>query len=309
MHGKKRLACKTNPWAAPSDLDGLHPYVVHIIDQFPLCLYFQVYARLNHVGVCLSYTGTLKKITQISEQEQVPIQTWLENMKPLKFVGDNVDTHRSVRDHRIDHHGKLVHMYSLLAVQGRVSSSDQSTTPTDLSLIPTSAFLPTKDDVQAIKLNLTIQVARILSTYIECLAPLKKVVPAHILHKYSEEMSKKSTTYFLDVLMKNECKHEDMIQIMKEQQKYLGDKFDGKVLSGGDQVTCERQACSQRHLICGNSSRERLQLLEPQTEDWHALMCFLHVRYIYAHACMHTYIIHNCNTYFNICKSYACNPD
>ena len=53
--------------------------------------------------------------------------------------------------------------------------------------------------------------------------------------------------------------------------------YRGKVLSGGDQLTCERQVCAMRHVICGNTKEECLQLLEPTIEDWHILMCFLSV--------------------------------
>ena len=38
----------------------------------------------------------------------------------MKFVGDNVDKKREVRNIRSDHHGELKHMYSLLAVKARV---------------------------------------------------------------------------------------------------------------------------------------------------------------------------------------------
>ncbi len=47
--------------------------------------------------------------------------------------------------------------------------------------------------------------------------------------------------------------------------------------TGGDQLTCERQACAKRLVICGNTKEGCLQSLEPNSEDWHALMCFLNV--------------------------------
>ena len=67
-----------------------------------------------------------------------------------------------------------------------------------------------------------------------------------------------------------------MLDIMKTMQSYLGD-YSGTVLSGGDQLTCERQRCSQQHMMDSNTRSERLELLEPQVEDWHALQCFLMV--------------------------------
>ena len=80
-----------------------------------------MYARLNHVGVCLSYTGTLNVVTKISESMQSPITEWIKQGISFKFVGDNMDKHKGVRDMRSDYHGKLIHMYSLLAVKSRVS--------------------------------------------------------------------------------------------------------------------------------------------------------------------------------------------
>ena len=72
--------------------------------------------------------------------------------------------------------------------------------------------------------------------------------------------------------MKNEANHSDMLDIMKVQQGYLGEHspIREKVLSGGDQLTW-------RHVMDGNTPKERLQVLEPVCEDWHALMCFMHL--------------------------------
>ena len=73
----------------------------------------------------------------------------------------------------------------------------------------------------------------------------------------TKKMSQKSETYFLDVLMKNEAKHSDMVDIMVTAHNYLGDfSPDSKVLSGGDQLTCERQFCAQCHLMDGDTHRE-----------------------------------------------------
>ena len=92
-------------------------------------------------------------------------------------------------------------------------------------------------------------------------------------------MASKSEVIVVDVLMKNEAKHSDMIDIMSRMQEYLGKNYpsDRRVPSGGDQLTCERQVGAQRHTMCGNTAQERLGILEPVTEDWHCLVCFLSV--------------------------------
>ena len=58
----------------------------------------------------------------------------------------------------------------------------------------------------------------------------------HIRHKYSKEMSKKSEVVVMNVLMKDETKHSDMISIMELMQTYFGTEHNDerRVLSGGD---------------------------------------------------------------------------
>ena len=106
-------------------------------------------------------------------------------------------------------------------------------------------------------------------------------------------MAEKSHVEVLDMLLKNEAKHSDMLDIMKMQLGYLGSYYheDGKVLSGGDQLTCERQMDAQRHVMDGDTRSDRLQVLDPVCEDWHCLMCFLGVS-LWRHAqnvCMCTW--------------------
>ncbi len=122
-------------------------------------------------------------------------------------------------------------------------------------------------------------ISRILTRYIAGLAPLAKVVPQHILHTYSKVMAEKSEVYALDVLMKNEAKHDDMIAIMRTLEAYLGPEYgeERRVASEGDQLTCERQVGAQRLSSCANSLSQRLELLEPVTEDWHCLVTLLKV--------------------------------
>ena len=155
-------------------------------------------------------------------------------------------------------------------------STSLSGSTSNLLQLKATAFLPTEEKVENLKMNLTVLVGRIICTYIECLRHLAHLIPQHIPHKFSDAMSEKSETFFLDVLLKNEAKSADMLDIMKTMHHYLGEDFpaDKKVLSGGDQLTCERHCCAQRHLIDGDTARDRLELTEAVCEDWHTLMCF-----------------------------------
>ena len=66
------------------------------------------------MGVCLSYTATLTLIDEISKRHTVPLLRWISDDILFKFWGDNVDKKKGVRDVRSDHHGELLHMYSIL---------------------------------------------------------------------------------------------------------------------------------------------------------------------------------------------------
>lgn len=90
-------------------------------------------------------------------------------------------------------------------------------------------------------------------------------------------MAEKSETIVLDVVAKNETSYGDIIKILKQLQGYPEEEFPShqKVISGGDQLTSERQVGAQCHMMDGNTLRDCLALLERVYEDWHCLMCFL----------------------------------
>ena len=70
----------------------------------------QVYTRLNHLNVTLSYSAVLKCVHEISKRHAAPIYRWLQNGCPVKFVSDNVDKKKGVRDLLSDNRGEMKHM-------------------------------------------------------------------------------------------------------------------------------------------------------------------------------------------------------
>ena len=197
--------------------------------------------------VTISYKATVSAVIELSKHRKVPIDSWIKEGAQFKFVGDNVDKKKGVRDMRADHHGEMKHMFSIIAVKSRVTfQSVDTAVHSDLESLRTSMILPSADDVSHIKNNHVVIVSRILCKYIQCLSSFSSAVIAHIPHTHSEQMAKTSETFVLDVLPKNEAKHSDMIEIMQELQKYIGASNPSrKVISGGDQLTCERQVCGR----------------------------------------------------------------
>lgn len=58
----------------------------------------QVYSRMNHVGVCMSYTATLNLLNEVSKLHTTPLKQWIADDVLFKFWGDNVDKKKGVRD-------------------------------------------------------------------------------------------------------------------------------------------------------------------------------------------------------------------
>ena len=240
----------------------------------------QVYTRLNHFGVCLSYSAILKLLSEISKRNTAPIQKWIQEGATFKFVGDNVAKLKGVRNITSQNQGHLCHMYSLLVVKNRIPPPPIISLCCQRSLahIKPESLLPTDTDIARMKLNLTILMCRFICSYIKGLNKFAGLIPKHIYHAHSDFMAEKSEVAVIDILHKNEACHVDMLDIMKAQQSYLGNEFDDRVLSGGDQLTCERQRCAQLHVMDSDTKADQLELLEPVVEDWHAFMIFLEVK-------------------------------
>ena len=227
----------------------------------------------------------LKSVTEVSKHHLDPLHRWLNEKATIQFVGDNVSKKKSTRDTRSDNQAKLHHMYSMIAIKARVTPPPMipDFSPVSLDSVPVSNFLPSTEDITVLRTNLVSLVSRILCQYIKLFSSLSHLLPKHIHHTYTNEMSTKSDTVVLDVQHKNETKHDDMLAIMKSQQSYLGDNFSGTVLSGGDQLTVERQRNAKRHIMDSDTAAERFECFEPKIEDWHALQTFLMVGTVHVH--------------------------
>ena len=65
----------------------------------------EVYSRINHVGVCVGYSATVKLVEEVSQLFMVPLQNWMSEDAIFNFWGDNLDQKCGVRDVRSDHRG------------------------------------------------------------------------------------------------------------------------------------------------------------------------------------------------------------
>ena len=265
-----------------------------------------------------------------------PVQPAHSHHLGYKLVGDNIDKGVKARYMRIEgRHNHSFHYFHSFAVQSRIDFShlpDQHpdtcfNSPYQLAL----SMLPSADDDRSLRDLFVTHVSRILCTHMPFFKfAFEDVVEWHIQHEYYDQMSTKSqvvsrlcykqeiilfegglifvlTKVPLGVLLKNENKADDMVEIMAHLHQYVpaveykstvfipstGETVEVqnatmcKVLLGGDQLTVARARGAQKAKLNSTSPLTRLSGLIPCAEDWHTklnllgvcfyLWCYTHV--------------------------------
>ena len=217
------------------------------------------------------------------------------------------------RHQTFDRQTQSIHYVNAYAVRDRLDFSGlKETLPT--AQLSTDELLPTECNHASMMSNFVILAGRILWESIPALQSIPNITTDHIQHTHYKEMSSKSETvsiilHFksghypflfqvpLGILMKNENKMDDMVDILTHMHQYVpshaatktvqvpGTEYPENVqlerlhhiLIGGDQLTAERVKGAQSLRKNSTHAVGRLEGLVPVSEDWHAKVCFLQV--------------------------------
>ena len=109
----------------------------------------------------------------------------------------------------------------------------------DIKTFPLTEFLLSPVEVAELKQHYSILLLRVLCSHIRFIRSFNKFVPRHICHEYSVQMHKKSEERSLGLIFENESSTDGMANILESLHSYIPDGV-GKVIFGGDQLTCER---------------------------------------------------------------------
>ena len=117
------------------------------------------------------------------------------------LIIDNIDKHVKSFDMRLSHQSKSLHFVNSIAVIDRIDvshlSSDFGMVESKKNLKDLKALLPATEDFTAIKANFSVLISRVLVEHMPKLHKYRSKVTRHIPHKYSREMSSKSTVVSL----------------------------------------------------------------------------------------------------------------
>ncbi len=95
---------------------------------------------------------------------------------------------------RSDYQARSLHYFHSYAVRDRINTENFDDMPSapDISQVNLDLILPTTHDVHDMYSNMSVLIARVLKKYMPFFKKYGSAVGRHIMHQYSEEMSKKS---------------------------------------------------------------------------------------------------------------------
>ncbi len=145
----------------------------------------------------------------------------------FSIVLDNIDWEIKVHDMREADQNVSEHAVATTLVFDRVSAKHlpDNCPRRDIHTAPPNIFLLGDDDLRDVADRYCIYAARIFVEFFPALHFLADLVPEHIPHEYSELMKQKSSVITMPVLMKDEKKYPDCVDVMDTLEDWIHDIY------------------------------------------------------------------------------------
>ena len=144
------------------------------------------------------------------------------------YVLDNIDWMEKVHDMRSDAQNVSVHAVATSLVFDRVSSKDLTDDgpQKDLKDCNMKELVSlTEEETNQTKERYKLLIAKILCQYFTAFKFLEDLVPAHLPHEHTEAMNTKSAVVPFPVLMKDEKKYSDVVDVIDQLETWSHDIY------------------------------------------------------------------------------------
>ena len=140
-----------------------------------------------------------------------------------KINGDNLDIYVTTNDMRMDNRNKDYHFFASDWTADRVNLNglDNSKSIGDVDNVTVQHFIPSVEEDTSYKDALKVLLSRIMVKYINNFDWMTPVIPKHIYHPLQDTMSNRSSIHWLPIMLKNEAKYSDCVQIMAGYENQL----------------------------------------------------------------------------------------
>ena len=205
----------------------------------------------------------------------------------FRIVGDNINWTHGVSEEREDHKAKMMHAFGSLAIVQNVNFDHipNIAPQTPWRDMGPQDFIPTSCDWISVKDEYSILISRVAGKHIPAL-PFLVEYDRQIRGLYSEDLSRQNKVVPQSVLIKNEQKYADVVEILDYYESVVSDVYDAagkdsqdvKIHIGGDQLTRERFSGAKCLRIGGLNDREKFAHLGPITFEYlHMMMKMMEV--------------------------------
>ena len=229
-------------------------------------------------------------------------------------TGDNWDMVIKAGHMRKGHGNIDLHLFATNWIRDRIDFSSLSIERPLRSIhnVPNSIFHPSLEELIAYKDTAKIIVGRIAVEFLPCLEFMKPLLPVHIPHQFSAEMSEKSHIVSMPIIDADEKDYNDVVKILRQygvidEMPKIGNAelpgvtsrpgqpgahhvdlrsktISNKIMMSGDQLTRKMFAGAKDLLSGTHSEADRFEHVSPfGIAMWHCKASFL--QFIYNRLC------------------------
>ena len=203
---------KSNPAVAyPQDNYNLADILLR------LRILLQLYDRLSQVGVCVSYTTTLKLIDMVKGNINVKLIEAIKARKHFRMVGDNINFEVGVRDERKGCHKEMMNYFGSAILIRDLSFPEFDVVGPQLRshAIKPDLFLLDAGDTEALIDDYAYMAMTLASEKIPFFMFLKHRLPKHLTDEYTAQLAQKTVVIPLAAIPRNEQYYGDTVAILR----------------------------------------------------------------------------------------------
>ena len=179
--------------------------------------------QLNKYGICLDPTKKYTILDDIGSQFIAKAAEMVRSGHKFVYVLDNIEWEKKVHDMRKDSQNKSVHAVATSIVFSRVPASNlpDCSPQQDLRECNVRELVAMNEaELDAIRTRYRILLAKILFEHFPAFAKFKPYIPKATECQHHEEMSTKSEVITMPVLMKDEKKYAECVDVLDQLEKW-----------------------------------------------------------------------------------------